>query len=447
MASLSNLSHGKRSTTHPGIRKSSTLIGHISRWFTEKEWKVDTGCCRYRLFASSRRSESRSVFDSGRLRSCTRSCSEHAEGAQGDKLGNYFKFYKDAIERKDGSGVYRAIASDASGSHGRNPTAIIWDEIWNQPNYDLWEALTLSPARKHPFHFITTYAGYHARTGNLCWDQYQRGVTGSDPHQYTFWRAGPDANLASWITPAYLESQRLCLPDHIYRRLHMNEWSVAESAKAFRIPAECWDGSFEEAIPGASYVVGFDLAKTRDFTAWCVLCTDVQPMRMVDIGKLPHMDHTHQVELLDALIKRFGNSRAIVDAGAAGAAVVELMRKREWQVEEMIFTNDSKARIVTDLAVGFEQRQVVLPQRGRTLDEDRAIADLELELFNFEPTVLRSGNIRCAAAGAYHDDIVMALCLAWSGKQMQYEPWVEVIPLSIEYRPFEGWCERGWHKL
>lgn len=356
------------------------------------------------------------------------------------KLNRYLKFYRDAIERRDGNGVYRALASDAPGSHGLNASAVFWDEIWNQPSYDLWEALTLSPARMHPFHFITTYAGYQARSGNLLWDLYQRGVTGSEPNQYTFWSSGENANLASWVTPKYLESQRRQQQDYIYRRLHMNEWSIAESTKAFRIPAECWGGCFEEAIPSASYVVGIDLAKSLDFTAWCVLRTDVKPMRVVDIGKLPHMDYTHQVELLDACIQRFGNPRAMVDAGAAGTAVVELMRKRNWRVEEISFTNDSKARLVTDLAVGFEQRQIVLPQRGRTLDENRAIADLEKELFNFEPTVLRSGRIRYEASGAYHDDMVMALCLAWSAKQAPWEPWIEVIFPRMDE-------ERFWRRI
>ncbi len=128
------------------------------------------------------------------------------------------------------------------------------------------------------------------------WDLYQRGVTGSDARQYTYWLSGSEANPASWITPEYLESQRRRLPDHIFRRLHLNEWSIAESAKAFRIPRECWSGLFEEATPDASYVVGVDLAKIRDFSAWCVLRTDVRPHRVIDFGKLPHMDYSRQVE-------------------------------------------------------------------------------------------------------------------------------------------------------
>jgi hypothetical protein len=359
------------------------------------------------------------------------------------------KIYKDVIERVDGNGIYRALASDSSGSHGLNPSCVIWDELWNQPDYSLWEALTHSPARENPFHFIVTYAGYQARSGNLLWDLYSRGMAGEDPKQYTFWRSGPDANLASWVTSEYLESQRRRLPDHIFRRLHWNEWSVAQDAKTFHISEECWQGAFENFLGGDhTYVVGIDLAKLRDFTAYCVIRKDGGLARLVEFRRLPQIDYTRQVEMLAAIVKRFGNPRAIVDAGNAGSAVIELMCKGGMNVEEFKFTNDSKARIVTDLCLAFEQRKLLLPKVGRTLDENRAVHDLEAELLNFEPTLLNSGKLRYEAAGGYHDDLVMALSLAYSeASHISPIPWVEF----IEFGPRSGGDQREsrfrWHSI
>jgi hypothetical protein len=356
-------------------------------------------------------------------------------------LKQLVKIYRDVIERIDGNGYYRVLSSDSSGKHGRNPSCVIWDELWNQPGYDLWEGLTISPARANPFHFVITYSGYQARAGNLLWDLYSRGIAGTDPRMYTFWRSGPEANLASWITPKYLESQRLRLPDHIFRRLHFNEWSVAEGTKAFRIPSEVWTGAFQDFIPtalGASscYSVGIDLAKFRDFTALCILRTDVEPKRVVHIEKLPHGDYVQQVEILKRTLARWGNPRALVDAGNAGTAVIEMMRARGMEVEEFTFTNASKAKIVTDLAVAFEQKKILLPKMGRTLEESRAIQDLEIELFNFEPTVLKSGNIRYEAGGAYHDDMIMALCLAHEqSERATRQPWSFVVGVPVPQAP------------
>jgi hypothetical protein len=365
-------------------------------------------------------------------------------------LSPLVKIYSDVIERVDGNGIYRALASDSSGNHGLNPSCVIWDELWNQPSYDLWEALTLPPTRENPFHFIVTYSGYQARSGNLLWDLYLRGMAGVDPKQYTFWRSGPGANLASWITAEYLKSQKLRLPDHIFRRLHWNEWSVAQDAKTFRIPEECWQGSFENYL-GAdhSYVVGIDLAKSRDFTAYCVIRKDVSPARLVEFGKLPHIDFTKQVEILAAIVERFGNPLAIVDGGNAGSAVIELMRERGMDVEEFAFTNDTKARIVTNLCLAFEQRKLVLPKAGRTLDEDRAVHDLEIELFNFEPTLLNSGKLRFGAGIGYHDDLVIALSLAYEGAS--YVPPQPIVEF-IEFDPGPPGSDRRegnftWHRI
>jgi hypothetical protein len=369
-------------------------------------------------------------------------------------LGPLVKIYKDVIERVDGNGSYRVLASDSSGTHGLNPSCVIWDELWNQPDYSLWAALTHSPARENPFHFITTYAGFQARSGNLLWDLYSRGLRGDDAKMYMFWRSGENANLASWVTPEYLKLQRSRWPAHIFGRLHLNEWSVDETTRVFRVPQECRSGTFEDivsgtAYPGNAYCVGIDLAKLRDFTAWAVIRKDVKPFRLVDCGKLPHIDYTRQVELLAATLKRFGNPKALVDASGAGTAVIELMRQHGLNVEEIKFTNESKARMVTDLEIGFEQRNLVLPSTGRTLDECRAVHDLEAELFNFEPTVLRSGSLRYEAASGYHDDLVMALCLAYAGaSRIQRKPMLEVIELN----PFSRGRDRRedgftWHRI
>jgi hypothetical protein len=72
---------------------------------------------------------------------------------------------------------------------------------------------------------------------------------------------------------------------------------------------------------------------------------------------------------------------------------------------------------------------------------------VEVELFNFEPTVLPSGNLRCQAAGAYHDDMVMALSLAWSAREGQNKPWAEAFRASAIYSPSLALSDRGWHKL
>jgi Phage Terminase/Terminase RNaseH-like domain len=341
-----------------------------------------------------------------------------AKAFERSPLASLVRIGRDTIERVDGQGFYQALAADASGSHGKNASCTTWDELWNQPSYDLWEALTLSPTRKDAFHFITTYAGWIARPGNLLYDLYSAGLRGDDQRMYMFWLDGDAANPASWITPEYLEQQRRRLPVHIFNRLHRNEWSLADEARVFRIAPESWQGIFQDPLRGSTYAIGVDLAKYKDFSAVVVLRTDCDPYRVVYLTKLPHVDYTIQAEMIAAMVKRFecpNKPKVLVDLGAAGPAVAELLRKAGVELEEFKFTSESKQKIVTDLAIAFEQRKIVLPQTGRTLEESRAIADLEKELFHFEPTVLKSGNIRYEGSGGYFDDLVIALCLAYAG--------------------------------
>jgi hypothetical protein len=100
--------------------------------------------------------------------------------------------------------------------------------------------------------------------------------------------------------------------------------------------------------------------------------------------------------------------------------------------------------------LAFEQRKLLLPNVGRTLDENRAVHDLEVELFNFEPTLLNSGKLRFEAAGGYHDDLVMALALTYSGaSHVLREPFIVEV---IELRPplWGGDSREGnftWHRI
>lgn len=177
------------------------------------------------------------------------------------------KLYKDAIETKDGTGVYRVLSADAPTAHGLNASAVIWDELWNQRTYDLWEALTHSPVRKQPLHFVVTYAGIDQTEGNLLWDLYQAGLKGEDPGMYFLWS---QENLASWITEAYLAKQRRRLPDAIYRRLHSNEWT---SGTGGLFTFEDWDACISEAVSpllpthALPLSVGVDCSIKRDRTA------------------------------------------------------------------------------------------------------------------------------------------------------------------------------------
>lgn len=187
-------------------------------------------------------------------------------------LSNEVNIFRDVLERKDGRGFYRVLSSDAPRQHGLNASCTIFDELWNQENYDLFEAMTTSPARKQPITFIVTYSGYHPWEGDLLFDLYSTGKAGTDPGMHFYWT---NKNNASWITKKYLDQQRRRLPEHIFRRLHLNEWTTGSGTFLNQSDVDsATDPALSQVFKGQDghlYHLALDLGLRRDRTAIAVV--------------------------------------------------------------------------------------------------------------------------------------------------------------------------------
>lgn len=65
------------------------------------------------------------------------------------------------IVNYDNAGFYQVLSAEVGTKHGLNVSALVFDEIHNQPNRNLYDVLTKgsSDARENPVHFIITTAG------------------------------------------------------------------------------------------------------------------------------------------------------------------------------------------------------------------------------------------------------------------------------------------------
>ncbi len=183
------------------------------------------------------------------------------------------KIYKDEIVVPSTNSVYRVLSADAPTAHGLNPSCVIFDELWNQPNRDLYDALTQSPVRKEPLSFIVTYAGPDQTS--LLYELYQMGMQKRDPKMFFFWS---EDNLASWVTKDYLEQQRMRLPAGVYQRLHENKWVQGENAFITRSAVEaCKDYTLKPQLNGREnikYYLAVDLGLVRDRTVLTICHKD-----------------------------------------------------------------------------------------------------------------------------------------------------------------------------
>ena len=183
------------------------------------------------------------------------------------------KVYKDEIVVPSTNSIYKVLSADAPTAHGLNPSCIVFDELWNQPNRDLYDALTQSPVRKEPLTLVVTYAGTDQTS--LLYELYQTGMQKRDDKMYFFWS---EKNLANWVTEEYLKQQRMRLPAGVYQRLHENKWVQGENAFITRAEVEaCKDYSLKPQLSGkdnVKYYLAVDLGLVRDRTVLTICHKD-----------------------------------------------------------------------------------------------------------------------------------------------------------------------------
>lgn len=274
------------------------------------------------------------------------------------------KTLKDTIERRDGKGFYQVLSADAPTAHGLNPHFVIWDELWNQRNYDLWEALTHSPARRQPLHLVTTYAGYDQYEGNLLWDLYQRGLKGEDSGMYLFWTHD---NLASWITQEYLAQQKSRLPEHIYLRLHENRWTSGCGAFLSREDVDgCVDPQLGQRIEGREnrYFVGVDLGLSKDRTVVAVCHKDKNTGKVV-LDNIRSWQGTKDNKVNIAIIEdwillmkdNFRPLKVLADPWQCQNSIQRLKREGV-DIEEFGFTSANVTKLSNVLFSLFKSRRI-----------------------------------------------------------------------------------------
>lgn len=152
---------------------------------------------------------------------------------------------RDSIERNDGGGFLKILpAGDVLGAHGKTYLWAGFDEIHGYRTWDIFEALALDPHRPEASQWITSYDSLFKHPGIPLYDLIQTGKAGTDSRMFFSWFSSDfctDPEFASKptaeeranpsILPAgYLDQQRLRLPTHKYRRLHLNQGGQPEGA-------------------------------------------------------------------------------------------------------------------------------------------------------------------------------------------------------------------------
>jgi phage terminase large subunit-like protein len=201
-------------------------------------------------------------------------------------LRDWLAPHRNVISCKSNRGIYRVLSSDAGLQYGLNPSMVVIDELWAHSNAELYYALTTGQlARENPLVVSITTAGFD-RT-SICFQLYERGkrlldeggIEAMRAEGFLFWwyemdptvdyrdeRHWKRANPSSWITIDALRREQRRLPESVFRRLHLNQWTETENA--WIKPYE-WDAclGLPEFDPTQPTWMGVDVGIRRDSAA------------------------------------------------------------------------------------------------------------------------------------------------------------------------------------
>jgi hypothetical protein len=235
---------------------------------------------------------------------------------------------------------------------------------------------------------------------------------------YTEWMKGqqPNGSVKSWNAPsaanpsaniqkaAQLAKGRI--PDRTYRQEWLAEF--VQDGQIFRfVDARATAHEQQQAIPGHMYIMGCDWGKTEDYTVLTIV--DMTTRELVLLDRFNTVDYTVQIGRLQALYDRFTPIVIMAEQNSIGTPIIEQLWRLDLPVQPFVTSNTTKARIIEDLLLAFEQNTIGI------LDDPI----LKSELKSYAVKKTPSGLPLYSAPAGMHDDTVMSLAVAWSAVQGQ----------------------------
>ena len=205
-----------------------------------------------------------------------------------------------------------------------------------------------------------------------------------------------------------LEQIRAKVPEIVYQQEYEAEFVEGEGM-VFRGINEVIKDINKEYETGHRYILGIDLAKHQDFTVIAVL--DRETHEVVDIDRFNQINWTFQKTRIKNIWEKWGKGQIILDSTGVGDSIYDDLVSAGMRVRPFRFNNPNKQEIVLNLAIAIENKEIWLPRNEIMIDE--------LSIFEYDITP--AGNVRYNAPEGFHDDIVMALCLAWSGIKTSHD--------------------------
>lgn len=250
---------------------------------------------------------------------------------------------------------------------------------------------------------------------------------------HTLYSRGDDSAFADWqsfhfptsanpfINPGEIEAARAELPADVFKQEYLAEFIQGEGAVFRNITANL---SLARHTPdqhkGHTIVAGVDWGQVSDFTAISILCETCNAE--LELDRFNKIDWTFQRARLVESLNRWSVKFALIEENSIGSPNLEELRKTYANARGFQTTAQSKPPLIQSLALALEREEV------KWLDVP--VATRELEAYEATRNAV-TNRIQYSAPSGFHDDTVIARCLALEAvnqrKRQTWTPTTRVI--------------------
>ena len=307
-------------------------------------------------------------------------------------------FSNHEIKLKTGSKIYFRSSEREDGLRGYTFDYLFLDEAAYQTE-DAWKRAIQPTALVHGKKVVLFST---PRGKDWFHDMFQMG---KDPKFPSHASVRMEQYDNPYINREEVEGARRALPDAIFRAEYLGEFLEGESQVFQNFNANTFE---RYPQPQGKCYIGVDLAQTGDYTVAVVMDSSGA---VVEIYRDNHKEWDSMSTKIIQLAQRY-NATLMVETNSMGSVVLEGIKKRYQDAHGFNTSNQSKRDIVESLILGFNDGSVKIPSAELYSELHR-----ELEVFemSYNP---QTRSVKYAARPPFHDDIVIALCIAnWNRLQ------------------------------
>ena len=210
------------------------------------------------------------------------------------------------------------------------------------------------------------------------------------------------------LSAAALEMYKQMLPKNQFLTEYLGEFMDSDSS-VFTGFKECIKQPLNDDYKQLFIGIDWGNGTNNDDT---VICGLNERGEQVFLEYFNNKNTTEQIEYIYFYLKPFlpKIKNILCECNSLGKPLTELLRSRIGKtglVQDWITTNDSKARLVSQLQVAFEQKQITL------IDDEKQTAELSMYEASYN---MKTGNVSYNAPNGANDDICIGLMLALESK-------------------------------